>query len=309
MRTGYVQIQMATLSHLTLGFAAAAFVHIAAAAGPSLDRAVIESETGLKGSYNKAENVFKVSKPRDEVKVSVDRWTMPPFMGLTSSAAFTPMGKSTMVMGDTVLFEDEVNPAMSAALEAGLEVTALHNHFYFDQPKVYFMHIGGMGDTGHLARAVKAVYDRVAQIRAAQPIPSTSFAGDIPSPSNISAEPIEAIFGTKAQVKDGMVKVTIGRSAKMRGTSIGSEMGVNTWAAFAGSDEQSVVDGDFAMREDELQAVLKSMRGDGINIVAIHQHMTHETPRFMFLHYWGKGKAIDLAKAVKNALNTQQSMK
>ena len=309
MRTGYVQIHLSTLSHLMLGIAAAAFVHVAAAAGPSIDTALIETETGLKGTYNKAENVFKVSKPRDEVKVSVDRWTMPPFMGLTSSAAFTPMGMSTMVMGDTVLFEDEVNPAMSAALEAGLEVTALHNHFYFDQPKVYFMHIGGMGDTARLARAVKAVYGRVAQIRAATPTPATSFVGDIPSPSNISSEPIEAIFGTKAQSKDGMVKVTIGRSAKMHGTSIGSEMGVNTWAAFAGSDEQAVVDGDFAMHEDELQAVLKSMRGDDINIVAIHQHMTHETPRFMFLHYWGKGKAVDLAKAVKNALNTQQSMK
>src|SRR5207253_9159227 len=123
------------------------------------------------------------SKPRDDGKLSVDGWTLPPFMGITSWAAFTPMGRATMVMGDTVLFEDEVNPAMSAALDAGLEVTALHNHFFFDQPKVYFMHIGGTGDTRRLASAVKAVYDRIAQVRAGQATPASSSPGDIPSPS------------------------------------------------------------------------------------------------------------------------------
>jgi hypothetical protein len=309
--THHKEIRMLSLSRLALSLGAAAFVHAAPAADGALDTAAIESATGLKGSFNKTENVFKVSKPRDDVKISVDRWTMPPFMGLTSWAAFTPtpMGKATMLMGDTVLFEDEVNAAMSAALDAGVEVTALHNHFFYDQPKVYFMHIGGIGDTRRLASAVKAVYDRVAQVRAAQPTPASSFVGDIPTPSSISAPPIEAILGTKAQSKDGMVKVTIGRPAKMHGTTVGNEMGVNTWAAFAGSDEQAVVDGDFAMHEDELQTVLKTMRGEGINIVAIHQHMTHERPRYLFLHYWGKGKAVDLAKAVKKALDAQLAVK
>ena len=287
----------------------AACMQAASAAGPAIDTATIESVTGLKGTYNKTENVFKVSKPRDDVKISVDRWTMPPFMGLTSWAAFTPMGKQTMLMGDTVLFEDEVNPAMSAALDAGLEVTALHNHFFFDQPRVYFMHIGGMGDVHKLAAGVKALYDRIAQVRSTQATPASAFEGDIPATSNVTAAPIEKILGSKAQAKDGMVKVTIGRTAKMHGTTVGNEMGVNTWAAFAGDDEHAVVDGDFAMHEDELQAVLKAMRSAGINIVAIHQHMTHETPRIMFLHYWGKGKAVDLANGVKKALDAQHAVK
>jgi hypothetical protein len=219
------------------------------------------------------------------------------------------MGRQTMVMGDTVLFEDEVSPAMSAALDNGLEVTALHNHFFHDQPRVFFMHIGGMGDAGKLAAGVKAVYDRVAQIRAAQAVPASTFDGEIiPSPSNVSVAPIEAILG-KAQSRDGMVKVTIGRPAKMHGITVGNDMGVNTWAAFAGSDDQAVVDGDFAMHESELQPVLKAMRGAGIDIVAIHQHMTQEQPRIMFLHYWGKGKAIDLAKGVKQALDAQTTVK
>jgi len=292
-----------------LALAAGVLIAAVHAGAQTLDTAAIEAATGLKGSYNQAENVFKVSKPRDDVKISVDRWTMPAFMGLTSWAAFTPMGQSTMLMGDTVLFEDEVNPAMSAALDNGLEVTALHNHFFFDQPKVFFMHIGGMGDARKLAAGVKAVYGRIAQVRAAQSQPASAFAGDIASPSHITATPIEQILGSKAQTKDGMVKVTLGRTAKMHGTTVGNEMGVNTWAAFAGDDEHAVVDGDFAMRESELQPVLKAMRGAGVNIVAIHQHMTHEEPRYVFLHYWGKGKAVDLAKDVKAALDAQKAVR
>jgi hypothetical protein len=276
------------------------------AADAPLDTAAIESITGLTGTMNKAENVFKVSKPRTDIKPKVDRWSLPPFMGTTSYAAFMPMAGGAMMMGDTVLLEDEVNPAMSAALDAGLEVTALHNHFFFDQPKIYFMHIGGMGDTTRMARAVRAVYDRVAQVRSSPASPASAFPGDIPATSSISAAPIEEVFGTKSQSSGGMVKVVIGRKTTMHGVDVGNEMGVNTWAAFAGSDQEAVVDGDFAMLEGELQTVLKMMRASGINIVAIHQHMTGETPRIMFLHYWGKGRAVDLARAVKKAVDTQR---
>jgi len=274
----------------------------------AIDTARIEQITGLKGTFSKQEDVFKVSKPRNDVKVQVDGWTMPPFMGLTSYAAFKPAhGSQVMLMGDTVLFEDEVNPAMSAALDSGLEVTALHNHFFFDQPKLYFMHIGGMGDSAKLAEGVKKVYDAIAQVRSAHEEPQSSFPGNMPDKSSITPTPLEAIFGSKGQANDGMFKVVVGRTAAMHGVTVGNEMGVNTWAAFAGTDDDAVVDGDFAMRESELQAVLKSMRASGINIVAIHQHMTGESPRILFLHYWGKGKAVDLAKAVKTALDTQSS--
>ncbi|SIT43817.1 conserved exported hypothetical protein [Paraburkholderia ribeironis] len=274
----------------------------------ALDTARIEQITGLKGTYSKQEDVFKISKPRNDVKIQVDGWTMPPFMGLTSYAAFKPAhGSQAMMMGDTVLFEDEVNPAMSAALDAGLEVTALHNHFFFDQPKVYFMHIGGQGDVAKLAEGVKKVYDRITEVRSAHADPENAFPGHIASPSSITAAPLEAVFGSKGQTNNGMFKVVVGRTASMHGLTVGNEMGVNTWAAFAGTDDEAVVDGDFAMREGELQTVLKTMRASGINIVAIHQHMTDETPRILFLHYWGKGKAIDLAKSVKAALNAQSS--
>jgi hypothetical protein len=276
----------------------------AAALPTALDTPKIDQITGLKGKMNEKEGVYKITSPRNDVKVIVDGWTMPPFMGLGTWAAFTKGAQTeAMVMGDTVLFEDEVNAAMSAAIDNGLNVTALHNHFFFDQPKVFFMHIEGEGTVEKLASAVKKVYDAAKQTRAANPSPKDSFgAAPLPEKSSITAAPLNEIFGAQAESKDGMVKFTFGRPATMHGVNIGKEMGVNTWAAFAGSDDNAVVDGDFAVTEDELQPVLKSLLMNKINIVAIHSHMTHEEPRIMFFHYWGRGRAKDLANAVKGGL-------
>jgi hypothetical protein len=273
---------------------------VLSASAAHLDTARIDQITGLKGKINEKEGVYKVTFPRNDVKVVVDGWTMPPFMGLGTWAAFTATQNGAMVMGDTVLFEDEVNAAMSGALDNGLNVTALHNHFFFDRPKVYFMHIEGEGTADKLAGAVRKVYDTIKQTRAANPQPKDSF-GDrsLPEKNSINAAPLNEIFGTQGDSKDGMVKFTFGRPAKMHGVTLGNDMGVNTWAAFAGTDDNAIVDGDFAVTEDQLQPVLRSLLKDKINVVAIHQHMTHEEPRIIFFHYWGRGTAKDLAQAIK----------
>jgi len=272
-------------------------------ASAALDTAKIDQITGLKGKLNEKEAVYKVSSPRGDVKIAVDGWTMPPFMGLGTWAAFTGENDKAMMMGDTVLFEDEANAAMSVALENGLSVTALHNHFFFDHPKVYFMHIEGQGTVEQLAGAVRKVYDKIKEIRAANPQPKDSFgATSLPEKSSISAGPLNKIFGMSSEANNGMVKFTIGHPATMHGVRIDNAMGVNTWAAFAGTDDNALVDGDFAVTEDGLQPVLKALLKDKINIVAIHQHMIHEEPRIMFFHYWGRGAAQDLAQAVKSGL-------
>jgi len=286
---------------LTTGLVFGAFMYTSLAA--DLNTARIDELTGLKGKMNEKEGVYKVTFTRGDVKVVVDGWNMPPVMGLGTWAAFTATKDGAMVMGDTVLFEDEVNAAMSAAFDNGLNVTGLHNHFFFDRPKVFFMHIEGEGTLDKLASAVKKVYDTTKAIRGPDPKPAESFSvvgqTSLPDKSSITAAPLNEIFGVQGEAKDGMVKFTIGRPAKMHGVTIDKEMGVNTWAAFAGSDDNAVVDGDFAVTEDELQPVLKSLLKNRINIVAIHQHMTHEEPRIMFFHYWGRGSAKDLANAVK----------
>ena len=280
---------------------------ITRASEPGLETAKIESITGLQGTLNEKEDTFKISKPRNDVSISVDQAPMAPFMGLTSWATFMPGDKAgAMIMGDMVLFEDEVNPVMSAALEKGLAVTALHNHFFFDRPKVYFMHIGGEGTVESLAEGVRAIFNKEKEIRTANPQPADSFGiAPLPVKSSIDGEGISKVFGQAGDAKDGMYKVTIGREVEMDGHKVGNSMGVNTWAGFAGTPDDAVVVGDFAVLENELQAVLKTLRGANINIVAIHQHMTGENPRMMFLHYYGRGKALALAQAVKSAINTQ----
>ena len=278
------------------------------AAVTEAQKSAIDGATGVKGVYTAEEDVYRVNFPRTDVKVSVEGRSMHPFLGLTSWAAFTPHSAAElMVMGDLVLFEDEVNPVMSAALDNGLEVTALHNHFFFDSPRVMFMHIGGSGTAESLATGVARAMDKVKEIRKANPQPGGKFSGPaVPEKSSITASTIDGILGVKGQLNAGMYKAAIGRKAAMHGKNVGNQMGVNTWAAFAGTDDSAVVDGDFAMLESELQAVLKALRGAGINIVAIHNHMTNEEPQYVFLHYWGKGPAAALAKGLKSALSTQQ---
>jgi hypothetical protein len=263
-----------------------------------LDTARIEQLTGARGKLDHKEGVFKVSVPRSDLTVVVGGVKLSPPSGLTSWAAFQPAGSGVMVMGDMVLTEDQVNPAMSTALENGLEVTALHNHFLGESPRVMFMHIGGSGALDSLAEAVGKVLARTRQ--PGVPLPTAQVD---PAHTQLDPDKIATILGHRGDLSGGVYKVTIGRIAHMHDHPVGSTMGVNTWAAFSGTDDQAVVDGDFAMLESELQPVLKALRHADIQIVAIHQHMTGETPRIMFLHYWGIGRALDLARGVRAALD------
>jgi hypothetical protein len=269
-----------------------------------LNQKRIEELTGLKGTYNEKENVFKVSFPRSDLKVTAGGVKITPPMGLTACVAFTRMDDHVMIMGDTVLTEDQVNPVMSIALENDLEVTALHNHFFGDSPKMMFMHIGGMGDEEKLATAVGKVYAKIkATLGGKGKFPTAQID---PAKTSLDPKKIDSVLGLKGDLANGVYKVTIGRSTEMSGQKVGNVMGVNTWAAFVGSDNSAVVDGDFAMHENELQNVLKALRKADINIVAIHNHMTEEKQRIIFLHFWGLGKTIDLAQGLKNALDTQK---
>src|SRR5438552_254763 len=272
-----------------------------AATSKGPDTAKIEQLTGLKGAFNEKEGVFKVSYPRNDIEATVAGVHLTPPMGLTAWAAFTKPGDHTMVMGDMVLLEDQVNAVMSVALDNGLEVTALHNHFFWDSPRIMFMHIGGMGGHDAIATAVGKVFARIKE--------TSGGAGEVPKAdieptrSSLTTARIDAAIGQKGDLGNGVYKVTIGRTTRMHGHEAGKAMGVNTWAAFAGSDDRAVVDGDFAMLEPELQPVLKALRRAGINIVAIHQHMAGEQPRILFLHYWGGGPAESLARGLRTALD------
>lgn len=263
----------------------------------------IENLTGAKGDFIGKEGVYKVGFPRSDLKLDIAGVKMTPAMGLGVWASFKMIGDMAMVMGDTVMTEDQVNPVMRTALENGLEVTAIHNHFFWDNPKIMFMHIGGMGNLDSLAAAIGKVFSKIKETsggKAEKPYVEID-----PDKTTLDPKKIEDILGVKGSLSNGVYKVTIGRTTTMHGEEVGNAMGINTWAAFAGSDEKAIVDGDFVMLESEVQSILKALSGAGINIVALHNHMIGDSPRMMFLHFWGIGSTVNLAKGLKTALDTQ----
>lgn len=270
-----------------------------------IDADKISAAAGVKATVT-PDGVARIAWARKDVAVKVDGMALKPFAGLGNWAAFTPTAHGAMVMGDTVVFQDEVTPAMDAAFAGGLEVTGLHNHFFYDEPKVYFMHIGGQGDPEKLAAAVKGVWDAAKKVRTDRPSPATRFDGNVPQEGKLDAASIEKALGHKGESQDGVVKVTIGREGTMHGAKVAGSMGLTTWAAFSGSDSLAAVDGDFIMTAAEVQPVLHALRKANIHIVALHNHMVGEQPAFYFTHFWGKGRAEDLAKGVKAALDDQK---
>jgi hypothetical protein len=250
--------------------------------------------------------VLRIAWPRADVPVTISGAPYIPPGGLTSWAGFQGTPHGVMMMGDTVVFEDEIAVAMDAAFASGLEVTALHNHFLFDSPKVYFMHIGGHGETAKLAASVKAVWDAIKVVRKANPAPAAVLPGEVRRAGTIDADALAKILGAKASVHpSGAVRFGWGRDATMHGVKANAAMGVETWASFIGNNERASVAGDFAMTAGEVQTVLKSLRADGLLITSIHHHMVGEAPAYFFVHFWASGRPADLAAAMKASLDAQ----
>ncbi len=271
-----------------------------------LDPDKISEASGAKAT-TAPDGVVRIAWARTDVAVKVDGMPFKPFAGLGSWAAFTPAKHGAMDMGDTVVFQDEVTPAMDAAFAGGLEVTGLHNHFFYDEPRVYFMHIGGMGEPEKLAAAVKGVWDAIKKVRKEESHPATHFAGETPKEGKIDSEAIGKTLEHKTETQQGVVKVTIPREGKMHGVKVAGSMGLTTWAAFSGSDDLAAVDGDFIMTAAEVQPVLRALRKGGLHVVALHNHMIGEEPAFYFTHFWGKGPTRELTAAIKSAMEAQKA--
>jgi hypothetical protein len=303
-----MKVRRGFLVAVALGVAVVAATGMLLRAAPEskLDAEKIGTAAGTKATTT-PDGIVRIAWARTDVAVKVDGMGLKPFAGLGSWAAFTAAPHGAMVMGDTVVFQDEVTPAMDAAFAGGLEVTGLHNHFFYDEPKVYFMHLGGQGDPEKLAAAVKGVWDAIKNVRSGRATPAKRFAGEAPREGEIDAAAIEKVLGYRGEAQQGVVKVTIGREGVMHGVKVGGSMGLTTWAAFSGSDELAAVDGDFIMTAAEVQPVLRALRKGDIHIVALHNHMIGEQPAFYFTHFWGKGPTRKLASALHDALAAQKN--
>ena len=268
------------------------------------DYADVLSALGKKGDFKS--NVLKVNIPRNDLSVRVAGSVLPTAFGFGGWIALSKGDRSmNVMMGDLVLLQEEVNPVMSALLDNGLEVTALHNHFFWDEPRIYYMHVHGMGTPQELARKVKPALDLIGNVPGVVKPPDIAMPSDVAS-GLLNTKLLDAIIGATGDQNGQVYKYTLGRNdlnVKEMGAVINARMGLNSWAAFYGSDEKAVIAGDIAMQEGELTSVLKALRANGLQVVAIHHHMTGTRPMIVFLHYWGKGDPFALAKGFKAALD------
>ena len=257
---------------------------------------------GRQGDYKA--NVLKVNIPRNDLSVTVANVKTPTPFGFGGWVAMSKgTGGMDVMMGDLVLTQDEVNPVMSALLDNGLDVTALHNHFFRDEPRIYYMHVHGHGTPAELAAKLKPALDLIGK-GAGRPA-ATAGTASAASGAKLDTAKIAQIVGTQGEQTGDVYKITIGRDdlkiAEM-GAPINARMGLNTWAAFVGTDDNAAIAGDVAMLAGEVTPVLKALRKNGLDVVAIHHHMTDTQPTIFFLHYWGTGPAEKLATGFKAAV-------
>jgi len=270
--------------------------------GPSEYQEVLKT-LGKQGDFKA--NVLKINIPRKDLTVVVDGVATPTPFGFGGWLAMTNGDEGMdVMMGDLVLTEDEVNPVMSALLDNGIEVTALHNHFFYENPRIFYMHVMGRGKPAKLARMAKPAVDLIGRVpsRHSSPAPTTVTV----KPGKIDTAKIAQIVGHEGEQSGPVYKITVGRddlNLKEMGATINARMGLNTWAAFVGTDEHAAVAGDVAMLEQEVTPVLKTLHSHGLEIVAIHHHMIGSKPTIIFLHYWGQGPADKLAAGFKAALD------
>jgi hypothetical protein len=266
------------------------------------DYKAVLSALGKTGDFK--DGVLKVNIPRNDLRVTISQRPAPTPFGFGGWVALTKGEGMDVMMGDLVLTEDEVNPVMSALLQNGLDVTALHNHFFWEQPRIFYMHVHGMGGAADLAKRVKPAIDLIDQ--AAKKAQGSAASAPAQSSPTLDGAALAKIVGTPGEQTGPVYKITIGRpdiNLREHGAPINARMGLNTWAAFAGTDADAMVAGDVAMLENEVTPVLKSLRANGINVVAIHHHMTDVQPVVIFLHYYGTGPAAKLAQAVRGAVD------
>ena len=268
--------------------------------GSKLDIAKIEQITGMKGVEKNGE--YKITVPQNDLKIVVDGFKIIPPMGLGSWAAVTPCGDSAMVMGDIILTETDLKPVQQEVIKQGFTITAIHNHFVRNRPNVMYMHIDRRADIATLSNGVKAIFDKVKEVRGKDP--KAEKADSVMNKLNLTH--LDSIIAYKGELSKGVYKYTIGRpdiQLVEHGIPVSSFMGFNTWAAWQGTREKAAVAGDFTMLENEVAPVIKALVENGIEVVAVHNHMVHEEPKVFFLHYWGVGNADQLANGLRAALD------
>ena len=242
--------------------------------------------------------VYRVALPRTDLKVAIDGVDIKPGFALGGWVAFKSMGSSSMVMGDLVLTETEINPVMSKLFENGLTVTAVHNHLLRAQPATFYMHVAGQGDPEKLAAAV-----RTALAESKTPLTAASPA----QPSiDLDVAKLNDILGARGNPNNGVVGYGIPRAEPVTDEgmvvppAMGTAIAINFQTVGGG---RAAITGDFVLLADEVNPVLVALRQHGIEVTAVHSHMLDDQPRTFYLHFWAVDDAVKLAGGLRAALD------
>jgi hypothetical protein len=268
--------------------------------------AAIEAAMGKKGTYKQDEATHTTPLPRNDLKITVKGEAVPGSFGYGGWASIkkTVDGKTAMLMSDTVLLQEEVNPLISAAHANGLEISAIHNHFFYEEPRIFYMHLHGMGSPAELAKKFAAAIRQSKLSPANQP--SQTAASGPTGKENFDIPALDAIVKHSGTVNGPTYKYTVGRddlTIMAMGAEMTAAIGLNSWASFAGTKDKAHIAGDIAMLQPEVNAVIKALRQNNLEVVALHNHMLGDDPHMIFLHYYGQGPATTLAQGFRAALN------
>ncbi len=293
------------IASLLFSTLAAVFATAARAEVPQQIRTLLDRSTGGKGSYVAGEGVYKVIFPREQATIVTDGQTLSLNFGLNSWVAFaSAIHHEAILTGQFLLLDDEVNPVLTVALEAGLEVTGLASSSVFEGPRLQILDVTGVGTFQNLAGAFRKGLDEVRRVRRTTTRPKSVLPA-VPTASAIDAGPLDAVLSMKGVVTGGVYRAAIGKRALLHGEQVGREMGMSTWFSFAGTNDRAVAQGEFVQTADDLRKVLTALRARGINIISIRNHTLSEQPQLVFVRFWGQGTALELARALRYVLDIE----
>ncbi|MBI1806859.1 MAG: DUF1259 domain-containing protein [Ignavibacteria bacterium] len=258
---------------------------------------VFEKKGTVKG------DAFKIAFPRTDVHVTVDSVTIESGLALTSWIGFKQMNDHSMMMGDLVLLEHEVDPVLKKLVASGIEVTALHNHLLGESPKVMYLHFGGSGDATQLAQKMKEVLSRTGTPIGPQPLQRAEQVVEI------DWSTVETQLGHTGQHKGPLIQFSIPRAETIteHGAEIPALLGMATAINIQKAGEKAATTGDFVLLADEVNPVVKALTEHGIAVTAIHNHMLYDSPRLFMVHFWGYDQPENLARGLKAALDKTNS--
>jgi len=246
-------------------------------------------------------DVHRYGFPRTDLNVTLDGVAIKPALALGGWTAFKPVHGSAMMMGDLVLLESEITPVMTAAIENGLEITAIHNHVLRANPATFYMHVSGHGDPVKLANALRTALT-------ASKTPLTSAPAAAAADVALDTAELDRIVGVKGKSVGGVYQFGIPRrdSINENGMSLepAAPLGLATGINFQPtSDGKAAITGDFVLAPTEVNPVIHALRANGIEVTALHSHMLNEQPRLFFMHFWANDDALKLARGVRAALD------